>query len=419
MRPCFLFVVIALFAACGKEVPVVNDPTWDHYESADAQPLPAGARAGMSGVYRVVQGNDLLGDRVALAWSWTASGTDTTWHVSIFTGKDAGLVVGQGRSLDQDLLLNCSWRQVTGAASGFVRLTVPADRGGNLLLGQAPLPAADSIVITGLYGFGTDLPAEPVELRWLNGLTTLPFERLAHRGGGRTAEDLGVSENSVEIIRRAARMGATGVEIDVRFTADAVPILYHDNTLNLRLIQPCGLVGPVEDYAYAQLQGVVRLVNGERIPTLEQALHTIVHETPLRVVWLDTKYVGSLEPVRALQVQYMQEAQALGRDVRILIGIPGQDQLDMLMALPDPQNVPSLCELDIDQVRAANSEAWGPRWTQGTQIENVSTMQAEGRVVYAWTVDVDDYIRQFVQTSGMNGVLTNYPGLVTYHHHVR
>jgi glycerophosphoryl diester phosphodiesterase len=42
------------------------------------------------------------------------------------------------------------------------------------------------------------------------------FQILAHRGGGRNSDYLGVSENSIEMIDIAERFGSTGIEIDAR-----------------------------------------------------------------------------------------------------------------------------------------------------------------------------------------------------------
>jgi len=416
-----LSVLALLLAGCNKELEApVPAVTWDLFESSNAVPLSSTPQQAMRGVYSVAQGTEVLGDRVALKWTWSAQGMDTTYHVSLFTGLNAGYFIGQGKSLGGDILLNGYWRQMTNTSTGLMRLTISDADGGSLLLGPNPQVGPDSIIIHGVFGDGQEVPLRPVELRYLRPLFEAePMECLAHRCGGRTSDLLPVSENSLEMIRYATRFGATGVEMDVRLTSDGVPVLYHDNTLNLRLIQPCGLVGPIEDYTYAQLSGLVRLVNGEKIPTLRQALYSVVHETPLHVVWLDTKYSGPLDIVRTIQEEFMQEAAAAGRDVRFLIGLPGEDQFNEFLQLPNYTQIPSLCELELDDVRAANSRVWGPRWTLGTQDADVAAMHAEGRQAFVWTVDDDAYIRLFVQESQMDGVLSNYPALVAYHHYAR
>ncbi|XP_034095023.1 glycerophosphodiester phosphodiesterase 1 isoform X2 [Gymnodraco acuticeps] len=50
---------------------------------------------------------------------------------------------------------------------------------------------------------------------------------VAHRGGGHDAP-----ENTIVAIRVASKNGATGVELDLEFSADGVPILMHDETVD-------------------------------------------------------------------------------------------------------------------------------------------------------------------------------------------
>ncbi|XP_048646026.1 glycerophosphodiester phosphodiesterase 1 [Marmota marmota marmota] len=50
---------------------------------------------------------------------------------------------------------------------------------------------------------------------------------IAHRGGSHDAP-----ENTLAAIRQAAKNGATGVELDIEFTSDGIPVLMHDNTVD-------------------------------------------------------------------------------------------------------------------------------------------------------------------------------------------
>lgn len=52
----------------------------------------------------------------------------------------------------------------------------------------------------------------------------------AHRGGAR-----GRRENTLPAFRAALELGATGLETDVRITADGVPVLHHDPTIRIGL----------------------------------------------------------------------------------------------------------------------------------------------------------------------------------------
>jgi glycerophosphoryl diester phosphodiesterase len=380
--------------------------------------MSTGAQQRMEGLYAVSEGGFRFGEQVVLQWSWTRSSADTTYTVSIFSEQDAGYIVGQGRWLGDTVLLNMYWQQGITTETGLCRMRIRPGQGAELLRnGDAITPG--SITIDGSFGDGQELPERPLVLRYLGPVHARPeYEVLAHRCGGRNEDALPASENSVEMILLAPRLGATGVEMDVRLTSDGVPVLYHDNTLNARCIQPCGLFGPLENYSYAQLDGLVRLVHGERIPTLREALTAVVDRTGLRVVWLDTKAIGgSMPAVHALQLEFMARAAAQGRAVRILIGLPDDDQVAHYLELSDQADAPALCEGSIDQVHQTDAEVWAPRWTLGLVPGETAQMHAEGRRVFTWTLDVPDYIRTYIADGDFDGMLSNYSTLVAYYTH--
>ena len=63
-------------------------------------------------------------------------------------------------------------------------------------------------------------------------------------------------------------------------------------------------------------------------------------------------------------------------------------------------------------MRQSDAEVWAPRFTEGTQEALVAEMQKEGREVYVWTLDDDDFILRFLRADVFDGVLTNYPTLL-------
>ena len=92
---------------------------------------------------------------------------------------------------------------------------------------------------------------------------------IAHRGGGALTP-----ENTLAGIRLAARLGYRAVEFDVMLSADGVPVLFHDATLN----RTTDGQGRVADTALAQLLCLDAgarhhpAYTGEPVATLEQAL---------------------------------------------------------------------------------------------------------------------------------------------------
>ena len=99
--------------------------------------------------------------------------------------------------------------------------------------------------------------------------TPWPHPRiLAHRGGGSLAP-----ENTLAGIRKAAAMGFGAVEFDVMLSADAVPVLIHDETLE-RTTNGRGAVAGIPYDALARLDAGAWFsaeFRGERIPSFAQA----------------------------------------------------------------------------------------------------------------------------------------------------
>ncbi|XP_028561624.2 glycerophosphodiester phosphodiesterase 1 isoform X2 [Podarcis muralis] len=100
--------------------------------------------------------------------------------------------------------------------------------------------------------------------------------RIAHRGGGHDAP-----ENTLAAIRQAAENGATGVEIDLGFTADGIPVLMHDDTVD-RTTDGSGNLNSltfadIRKFNPAAKHRLWRDYRGEKIPTLKEAVLESMH----------------------------------------------------------------------------------------------------------------------------------------------
>jgi len=378
-------------------------------------PLTPAQENDLEGIYSVEQGRDRFGDSVVIKKSGD--------RFAIFSGVQSGYFILQTGRLDSVFFFQGYWRRQVSTETGSAILRIDKDDGGRRLMGDASWTGR--FRIQGGLGAGDSNPGEVVAFRYgrpINPSTKArKFYVVAHRGGGRTSDFIPHSENTVELIRIAERFGANGVEIDVRLSKDGIPYLYHDNGLNNRLVMKTPLVGPSEEYTFAQLRSFVTLLQGEKIPSLDEALKAIVEQTTLNIVWLDSKSEekGLLAKVLPIQEKYRLLAQQRGRDLQILIGIPTDAIYEEFLALPDYTTVLSLCELSSDNVRQVNAHVWGPRWTQGTLDAEVAALRGEGRLVIPWTMDVDAYIQEYINRGIHDGILTNYPMTVAYHHYMR
>ena len=408
-----LFASLLFIYSCDNEVDVINPVVDPSGFLSQTTPLPNNSKLVMDGIYEVTQGNDLLGDQVVVKWNRD--------RLSIFSGKNGGYMVLNGGSLDSVLFFLGYWRYSTNLETGIVNFYIPANEGGGQILSGDT--TATAIKFVGEYGVGNDIANQPITLKYKRPFSPevmqSDFQILAHRGGGRNSDYLGVSENSIEMIAIAERFGSTGIEIDARLSKDGVPFLYHDSDVNLRLVQKSLIWGKIEDFTWAQLRTLLTLRNGEKIPSLREALEFVLEETHIRIVWLDTKDVDVVTASIELLTEINERAILMGRDLKIYLGIPADDVYEEFLAQPNYQDVPSLVELSIDKVREANALIWAPRWTQGTQNATVQQMQAEGRLVFTWTLDDATYIEEFINTGQFDGILTNYPTIVSYYHYIK
>jgi glycerophosphoryl diester phosphodiesterase len=416
MKKIILLIGIALFSftSCNNVVEVDHPVVDPSNFLSQTSPLPDYSKKIMEGIYSVTKGSEKFGEQVVLKWSGNS--------LSIFTSKDVGYFVMHGGSLDTVLFFMGYWRFRVNSETGPVNFYISREDGGAKILDGDTTTA--NIVLRGSYGTGTNLPNEPIVLQYLRPFSDYvkhsDFYILAHRGGGRNSEYLGVSENSIEMINLAEGYGATGIEIDVHVSTDNIPFLYHDSDINLRLTQKSVIWGKVEDFSWAQLRTFIKLKNGENIPTLREALEFVLEHTTLRFVWLDLKSAKNEIPlVREIQKEILERASVMNRDLQIVLGLPAEDKVNNLLAYPDYQNIPSLCELDINLVTQVNAKIWAPRFTQGTQLDLVNQMHSEGRKAFVWTLDEPAFIESFMRDGKFDGILSNYPSLVAYYHYIR
>jgi glycerophosphoryl diester phosphodiesterase len=266
--------------------------------------------------------------------------------------------------------------------------------------------------------FGMLEDGREIELRRVRGIRSSSFQVLAHQGGGRNSDRLGISENSIPMITHAAIFGATGIEIDVRRTRDNKVIVFHDNTFSPRTVQGTYLLGNVENYDLEQIRLLGRLINGETIPTLSEALIAVIDETELKYVWLDVKEAAVVAQVMQSQREAMDHAAAHGKSVEILMGIPSAEVKQAYLENQARFATDVLVEGDADDALSLpRCKVWAPYWTRDITAGDVTRMHHAGRKVFVWTVDLREGILDYL--GRVDGILTNYSCLVTGIHDSR
>lgn len=381
---------------------------WARFGRRDAKPLTAGDCKQLEGLYSIEGGNDFFGETAAVKYSYTVEHGRTLHHLSFFCEKSGLYFIGEGKRHKGDVLLRGVWRRAAANGAGLVRLVL------RNAVASLDKQNGQAIYLQGFFGYDSRKPDKLFSLRRQQALPANDsVEIIGHRGASRNMDFLPVSENSLAMMKMAAPLGATGVEIDVRMTKDHVPVVFHDRFLSVHTINGPLYNGWLSNYTLAELKKM-KLRKGGVAPTLDECLHTILYQTPLRFVWLDIKRQCDLKPVVRLQQLYLQRAKAMGRDLIIYIGIPDGDILKCFTSLENYKDIPSLVEIDPELAIDIHANAWAPQYVSGFQRTNVERMHALGKKAFVWSLDNAYLIDLFMSRGGFDGIVTNAPMVMAH-----
>ena len=132
------------------------------------------------------------------------------------------------------------------------------------------LPRAVSIALIGLLLMAGAAAPRTAQARVTTGSKPLI---IAHRGGAMES-----TENTITAFERAARIGAAGIETDIRLTRDGVVVVYHDEYFGrVEGLAPAQRTRLISDMNYADLSAQTLMPVGEdtggrRVPTLGDLL---------------------------------------------------------------------------------------------------------------------------------------------------
>ena len=235
----------------------------------------------------------------------------------------------------------------------------------------------------------------------LVGLTAMAQPKIvAHRGYWRTD---GSAQNSITSLQKAAAVGCYGSEFDVWITADGVPVVFHDATID-------GI--RIEDTTFATLMNH-RLQNGEFIPTLQQYLtegskiegcQIILEIKPHRNEVRDKRIADMcVELVRTLGLEKKTEYISFSKVVcQRLHEITPDSKVAYLNGELSPAQIKEMGLTGIDY----NEKVFvkHPEWLQEAKQLGVE--------VNVWTVDGEENLRHHVNLEGVDLITTNDPEIL-------
>ena len=232
---------------------------------------------------------------------------------------------------------------------------------------------------------------------------------IAHRGASAVAPP-----NTLAAFSKAAELGADGIEFDVHLSADGVPVVIHDFTVDATTDGH----GRVAGLTVAQLKQLDAgsafdpAFAGERIPTLEEVLRSVGDTLLLNVELksMDLRDTGLEQAVIAQVEQH-------GLSDRVLLSsfnplslrrakkIAPQIPAGLLYApdLPLPLRHAWLSPLVRHEARHPAHQMVDERY--------VAWAQRHGYRVNVWTVNDPDEMRRMLDL-GVDGIITNVPDIL-------
>lgn len=215
-----------------------------------------------------------------------------------------------------------------------------------------------------------------------------PVLVIAHRGASAARP-----ENTMEAFAEAMRMGADGVELDVRRGADGALVVHHDADI--------AGVGPIDALGVADLP--------DTVPLLDAVLEMCA---PMRVINVEIKTDGA-DPDQATARAVAALVAERRLVANVLVSSFDLGALDSVRSAEPDIRTGLLVPVDFDARRAVARAAERGHvavhpFFAAVDPDVVADAHAVGLAVNTWTVDDPDEIRRLAAL-GVDGVITNRP----------
>ena len=232
---------------------------------------------------------------------------------------------------------------------------------------------------------------------------------IAHRGASAAAPP-----NTLAAFEKAAELGADGVEFDVHLSADGVPVVIHDFTVDATT-DGSGRVADLSLDALKQLDAGSHFspaFAGERIPTLEEVLTIARHRLLLNVELKSTNLRGD-----GLESTVIAQIEQHGLSNSVLISSFNPFALWRVKRIAPHIRVGLLYAPDLPlPLRRAwlaplfPHEARHPEHTM-VDARFMAWAQRRGYQVNTWTVDDPVEMHRLIDL-GVNAIITNVPDVL-------
>ncbi|SNY15154.1 glycerophosphodiester phosphodiesterase [Paractinoplanes atraurantiacus] len=234
------------------------------------------------------------------------------------------------------------------------------------------------------------------------------LHRVAHRGYSAVAP-----ENTLPAFVAAVRGGATFVEFDVRTTADGVPVVIHDRTLD-RTTTGAGHVWDLDSASLARLDAgswFSPAYAGVRVPTLTETLSLLAPPGPQLL--LEIKPPATLPEVKTI-MEMVTAAGLADRTIvqsfdpeviRLVRGAAPSVRRGLLRLRFEAGTIPLATELGVVCCNPSTADVLG-------DPDTVASLAARGIGVMPWTAN-DRGEWPALTDAGVTGLITDHVAELT------
>jgi glycerophosphoryl diester phosphodiesterase len=371
----------------------------------------------MEGIYLLSNGSEKLGKEFVCKVS--------KFKVSFFSNKEGIFIILKYgfNPADGSIQFSGFWRYSENTTQGNILFSLSsADGADDLLKGMV-----SNFKLNGDF-FQGNANGESLSLKYEKQFSQYALDHefmvFAHHGV-ETTSNPPYAENSIKGVLNVEDYGVSGIEFDIRMTKDNVPVCIHDPTINVRLTQKGPLSGNWDQYSFSFISEYIRLIDGQKVPSVEQVLTAFIDSTTLKYFWMDIKgnpdVFKHLEPV--VRNAYAHAA-SKNRNVIIFAGLPSSDVIGQFNMQPtySANNpgfsyslpLPTLCEESLQKAIDNRSSFFGPRFSQGLLLDEVEKAHSQGIKVISWTLNGKNIIKDYLKNGKFDGFITDYPAYVVY-----
>jgi glycerophosphoryl diester phosphodiesterase len=403
-RLLYWTLVLMIFFSCSKNG-ITLPPNNPDSNLVNTKFISDTVMKNMEGIYSLSDGSGSLGSQFVCKVSK---------HKVSFFSDQSGIffILGYGLNpTDSSIQFSGFWRYSETATQGIINFSV------------AKIDGASDLLLNGIAGNlqlkGNFNSNQSISLQYKRPFSAYvlshEFSIFAHHGVQTTANPP-YAQNSLNGALHDEDYGVNGLEFDVRLTKDNVPICMHDAAFDIRLTEKGPLYGDFNQYSFAFLEAYVRLVDGQKVPSVAEILDAFVDSTNMKYMWLDIKgdpdVFKYLEPI--VRSAYAR-AQTKNRNVVIIADLPSTDVIDEYKKQPSyGADLPCMCELSLQDAIDNNCKYFGPRFSLGLLLDDVNKGHGLGIKSYSWTINDKNTIQDYLKNGKFDGFISDYPAYVVY-----